>query len=90
MSNSRLWWPTREQALLRQDLMDRVMQACGVDVDAVTRVDGGLAFIEARAKCRYCLHEAACRHWLGSVEDLRPPPDFCPNARFFRSCCVES
>jgi hypothetical protein len=50
------------------------------------RIDGGLAFIEARAKCSYCLHEEACRVWLASAEGLQAPPDFCPNARFFRSC----
>ena len=45
----------------------------------------GLAFGEARAKCRYCLHEEACRVWLASAEGLQVPPDFCPNAGFFRS-----
>ena len=63
--------------------MDRMMQASGVNVLTAVRVDGGLAFIEARAKCRLCLHEGSCRDWLESCEGLQTPPDFCPNARFF-------
>lgn len=83
MSNSRLLWPTPEQLRRRHELMDRMMQKRGVDVPAAVRVDGGLAFIEARAKCCYCLHEEVCRHWLATEAPQRPP-DFCPNARFFK------
>ena len=83
MQSSRLLWPTLEEARQRQDLMDRMMQIRGVNILVVPGVDGGLAFIEARAKCRYCLHEELCRHWL---EAPRTPPYFCPNAAFFRSC----
>jgi hypothetical protein len=82
MSNSRLIWPTPEQLRRRYQLMDLMMQRCGVDVDAARRVDGGLAFKEARAKCRYCLHEAQCRRWL-TIRAPRTSPDFCPNAAFF-------
>ena len=52
MPNSRLLWPTREELRQRYELMDRMMETRGVDVLASIRVDGGLAFIEARAKCR--------------------------------------
>ena len=86
-------WPTLKEVLRRQDLMDRTMQTSGVDVLTAVRVDGGLAFVEARAKCRYCLHEGACRDRLESCEGLQippeglqMPPDFCPNAGFFRAC----
>jgi hypothetical protein len=85
MPNTRLLWPTREELLQRYELMDQMMEVRGVDVLAALRVDGGLAFIEARAKCRYCLHEGICRHWLAS-EGQRGSADFCPNAAFFRSC----
>jgi hypothetical protein len=85
MQSSRLLWPTLEEARQRQDLMDRMMQIRGVDVLTVLGVDGGLAFIEARAKCRYCLHEEVCRRWL-ATEAPRTPPYFCPNAAFFLSC----
>jgi hypothetical protein len=84
MPNSRLLWPTPEEARHRQELMDRMMETRGVDVLAALRVDGGLAFIEARAKCRYCRHEGVCRRWL-ATEGPRMPPDFCPNAAFFLS-----
>lgn len=84
MPNSRLLWPTREELRQRYGLMDRMMETRGVDVLAALRVDGGLAFIEARAKCRYCQHEGVCRHWLAS-EGQRGPGDFCPNAAFFKS-----
>jgi hypothetical protein len=85
MSTSTPLWPTRKQVLLRQELMDRMMQTSGVDVPSAVRVDGGLAFVEARAKCRFCLHEDACCAWLGFSEGLQMPPDFCPNASFFRT-----
>jgi hypothetical protein len=85
MPTSTPLWPTLDQVSRRHELMDRMMQTSGVDVLAALRVDGGLAFIEARAKCRLCRHEDACRGWLGSCEGLQTPPDFCPNASFFLS-----
>jgi hypothetical protein len=48
MSNSRLLWPTQKQLRRRYDLMDRMMQKRGIDTNAARRVDGGLAFLEAR------------------------------------------
>lgn len=85
MPNSRLLWPTREELRQRCALMDQMMETQGVDVLAALRVDGGLAFIEARAKCRYCLHEGVCRQWLAS-EGRRGTADFCPNRAFFQCC----
>jgi len=85
MSNSRLLWPTEEQLRRRNELMDRMMQKRGVDTDVARRVDGGLALKEARAKCRYCLHEETCRRWL-TIKAPRTSPDFCPNAAFFLTC----
>lgn len=84
MPSSRLLWPTREELRQRYELMDQMMETRGVDVLLALRVDGGLAFVEARAKCRYCLHEGVCRHWLES-EGQRGTAEFCPNAAFFRS-----
>lgn len=86
MPTSTPLWPTLRQVLRRQELMDRMMQASGVDVLAAVRVDGGLAFAEARAKCRYCLHESDCRDWLESSKGLQMPPDFCAVASFFLAC----
>jgi len=85
MSSSRLLWPTQEQLRRRNELMDRMMQKRGVDTDVARRVDGGLALKEARAKCRYCLHEETCRRWL-TIKAPRTSPDFCPNAAFFLTC----
>jgi len=85
MSNSRLLWPTEEELNRRYGLMDRMIQKRGVDTDAAREVDGGLAFLEALAKCRYCGKEEACRRWL-TVKAPRTSPDFCPNAAFFGTC----
>jgi len=85
MSNSRLLWPTQKELRRRFDLMDRMMQKRGVDTIAARGVDGGLAFLQACAKCRYCLHEEACRRWL-TIRAPRKSPDFCPNIAFFRTC----
>ena len=85
MSNSRLLWPTPEQLSRRFNLMDRMMRKRGVGVCAALRMDGSLAFKEARAKCRYCVHEKPCRCWL-TIKAPRTAPDFCPNARFFSTC----
>ena len=47
MANSKLLWPTQDEERQRQELMGEMMQARGVDVAAVSRVDGGLALLEA-------------------------------------------
>lgn len=90
MITSRGRWPTLEQILCRQKLLKWMMYTSGVDVNIAARTDGGLALLEARAKCRYCLHEKACRRWLESVDGPQLPPKFCPNARFFVSCRTRS
>lgn len=82
MANSRLLWPTKEQLRRRDMLMDRMMQRCGVDSKAVRSVDGGLAFLEARAKCHHCPREEVCRRWL-TIRNPRRAPAFCPNNAFF-------
>lgn len=84
MPESRLLWPKREELRKRNAMMDEMMEKRGVDVLEALRVDGGLAFIEARAKCRYCLNEGICRRWLAG-DGHRGPEDFCPNAAFFGS-----
>jgi hypothetical protein len=78
-------WPIFNQVRRRQELMDHMMQRLGVDVVTAIRADDGQAFIEARARCRNCLHESDCRNWLESSEALPLPPDFCPNANFLRT-----
>jgi hypothetical protein len=88
METSTLTW--LKQILRRQELMDRVMEKCGVDVLAAIREDNGQAFFQARAKCRECLYDLACRGWsLESSEELQLPPDFCANTDFFHACSRE-
>ena len=84
MSNS-LLWPTQRQLRHRSELMDLMMQKRGVDTRAARRMDGGLAFLQARAKCHCCVHEEACRRWLTKWAP-RTSADFCPNATFFQTC----
>lgn len=79
-------WPMFNQVLHRQELMDEMIERLGVDVLTAVRKDNGQAFVRARTRCRYCLHESECRQWLDSSPILPLPPDFCPNANFFRSC----
>lgn len=86
MVPSRHWWPTSDQVLRQQMLMHRMIETCGVDGYRAARIDGGLAFLEACTKCRFCPHEQGCRLWLGLDDEVRLPPDFCPNAAFFLSC----
>jgi hypothetical protein len=82
-------WPMFNEVLRRHELMDGMMQKSGVDVPRAVRVDGGLAFIEARAKCRYCLHEDVCQDWLEASRGPQTAPVFCPNARFFHALRCE-
>jgi hypothetical protein len=85
MDNSASIW--MKQVRRRQELMDGVMEKSRVDVLTAVRAEGGEAFFLARAKCRDCLHEDDCRNWwLEASESLRLPPNFCPNAVFFRTC----
>lgn len=83
MANSRLQWPSPDEERQRQELMDQMMEARGVDVAAAARVDGGLAMLEAATKCRLCPDEEACRHWLAGEAGPKPS-EFCPNATLFQ------
>jgi hypothetical protein len=79
-------WPSFEQTLRRHRLMDEMMEACDVDALSLVRRDRGLAFLKARTKCRYCVHDEACRAWLRFTPVAERAPDFCANAEFFASC----
>jgi len=83
MQVSTRFWPTFQQVVRRQKLMLRIMEAMGVNVPEAMRVDGGLAFLEAQGKCRYCESDDSCHQWLESSEQARGTPEFCPNASFF-------
>jgi hypothetical protein len=42
--------------------------------------------MDARSRCRNCIHEIRCRSWLGSPAPKNGPPDFCPNAALLTRC----
>lgn len=72
-------WPMFAQVLRRHDLMDEMMEKQCVDVLAAVRT--GDAFVRARANCRDCTCEGACRDWL--LAEPGSPAEFCPNLEFF-------
>jgi hypothetical protein len=84
MASSSRFWPSRAEIRRRHRLMRRMIRTAGLKPQDVAKVDGGLAILEARAKCTYCQHDAACEAWLGAGGDLRAPPGFCANALLFR------
>jgi Family of unknown function (DUF6455) len=86
MGSSKELWPLMEQVRRRQRLMDRMMLTTGVNMSRVVNLDGGLTFLEARSKCRLCPDESACVHWMEDAEALEAAPEFCPNAKFLKSC----
>jgi hypothetical protein len=69
------------EALRKQRLMDDMMLVQRVDLVAAVRE--GQAFVRARANCRNCTCEGACRDWF--LEGSESPADFCPNLSFFGS-----
>jgi Family of unknown function (DUF6455) len=74
-------WPQYARALRRNALMDEMMEAQGVDLLAAVR--SGEDFVRARAKCRDCNCEGACRDWF--LEGAETPAEFCSNGEFFAS-----
>jgi hypothetical protein len=72
-------WPQFAWALRKQALMDEMMEAQGVDPLAAVKT--GEAFVRARANCRDCDCEGACRDWFLDGESEQA--DFCPNEEFF-------
>ena len=88
MARSSRFWPSRAEIRRRHRLMRRMIRTAGLKPRDVAKVDGGLAILEARAKCTYCQYDAACEVWLGAGGDLRVPPDFCVNALLLRELRV--
>ena len=80
--------PMLDRVFRQARLMDRVMERAGVDAGMAARSDKGMAFYDARTKCIACCRERACRMRLEGAEGHLLPPDFCPNAAFFRSCAA--
>src|ERR1700674_422501 len=72
------------------ELMGRMMERTGVSPTEAARVDGGLAWLEARTKCIYCRHVGKCCNWLEGSDTRSTPADFCLNSEFFGSCAEQS
>lgn len=67
-----------------------MMERTGVEPVQAVRKAGGMAMAQARNTCLDCLSHRECRNWLQNTEGLQFPPDFCPNADFFRACVRRS
>jgi hypothetical protein len=78
---------SRESAFIRDfhcpELMKRMMEHVGVAPVEAVRVDGGLAWLEARTKCLFCRHAGECRSWLEDAKTPTAPAEFCANSKFF-------
>jgi hypothetical protein len=74
--------------LRRAALMDSVMQRVGANHDAARTLDGATASFEGRVKCIACDRERECLEWLAHSQAAASsvPPQFCPNAAYFRRC----
>ncbi|MGH6825383.1 DUF6455 family protein [Methyloceanibacter sp.] len=79
MADAPSHWPQFARMLRKRALMDEMLEAQGVD--PLAAVQTGEAFVRARAKCRDCAGEGACRDWF--IEGESGPADFCPNEEFF-------
>ena len=79
MADAPSGWSLSARALRKQALMDEMMETQGVDLVAAVRAGDG--FVKARANCRDCNDETACRSWF--LEKSGDPAEFCPNAAFF-------
>jgi len=79
-------WPQFARALRKQALMDEMMERQGVDLVAAVRAGEG--FVKARANCRDCKDEGACRAWF--LERSGEPAEFCPNGAFFAALKSET
>lgn len=79
-------WPVFNRVFRQAEVMDRMMERVGVRPAVAVRIDQGMAWYDARTKCIDCLAEQQCRWWLESADASAAPPDFCPNAQFFREC----
>jgi len=66
------------------------MQRMRVSPLTAARVDGGMAWYEARTKCIFCRRENECADWLEGSEGIGNPRQFCPNVEFFEQCAPAS
>jgi Family of unknown function (DUF6455) len=86
MSDRGNCWPMLDQNSRQPELMQRMMVRIGVNQAMAARVDGGMAWADARTKCIFCHRTAECCAWLEGPETVPMPTGLCPNIEFFRWC----
>lgn len=79
-------WPQTRRVWRQSGLFELMMERAGVDTVVAARRGGGAAMAHARGVCLRCPSDRECQNWLEGWEGSREPPDFCPNADFFRAC----
>jgi hypothetical protein len=82
ISDHRYW--ILDRSARHPDLMERMMQRLSVSPSAAARVDGGMAWCEARTKCIFCRRESQCALWLDGKDGSATAREFCPNVAFFQ------
>jgi hypothetical protein len=77
--------PMLDRVLDQAELMDRVIEAAGVNPARALRIDRGMAWYEARSRCIACHNDRRCRARLAATDadQVRDIPTFCPNRAFF-------
>lgn len=86
MANRAPNWPLFRKVWRRAELTDRMIEALAVSPIIAARIDKGNAYHNACTICLTCSVATACRNWLDESQYPALPPDFCPNAQFFRTC----
>lgn len=77
-------WPQTDKVWQQFVQFDRMMERTGVNPVTAVRENQGESMARARDICLQCLAHRECRNWLLGTEGMRQPPEFCPNADFFR------
>jgi uncharacterized protein DUF6455 len=80
--------PMLNRVRRQAEVMDRMIEAVGVDPAVARRLDMGMGWYEARSRCITCHNEAQCADWLrkSSNRTSAELPAFCPNVAFFHAC----
>ncbi len=63
-----------------------MIDSLDVDEIALTRLERGEAYVQARNNCLRCASVGECLHWLQSANEKNAAPAFCPNRSLFNKC----
>ena len=74
--------------LQQAELMDRMLERIGVDLDTAARLEKGIAWCKARSQNIACRSERPCQEWLMRAPTGAPggATDFRGNSAFFFRC----